>query len=127
VHVTLSNQVLHGALSGFPAAWLSRPRKQLDAFELKQRCTITWNVPAAALQAALNGGPLQEVLSPNVYTAGTGFRLLCSLQGGRTVQLSMVCTCAPPATPSMAPLSVNPPLHSAATMRSSARSQAGAS
>jgi hypothetical protein len=75
VHVALSNQVLHGALNGFPAAWLSRPRKQLDAFELKQRCTITWNVPAAALQAALNGGPLQEVLSPSICTAGTGFRL----------------------------------------------------
>jgi hypothetical protein len=76
LNVALSSGVLHGAVEGFPAAWLSLPRKQLDASELEQRCTITLNVTSTALLgAALNGGPLLEIWSPSVYAAGTGVQL----------------------------------------------------
>jgi hypothetical protein len=69
---------MQGTPRDFPAAWLGPPRKQLDASELKQRCTISWDVPKAALEASLNGGPLQNVSSQTIYMAGTGVELYLS-------------------------------------------------
>jgi hypothetical protein len=60
LNVAFFTGVLRGAATDVPAAWLCPHRKQLDASDLKQRCTLTLDVPRAALDAALNGGPLQR-------------------------------------------------------------------
>jgi hypothetical protein len=75
LNIALSNGVLSGVPVKFPDAWVGHPRRQLDASELKRRCTITMDVPKAALQASLSGGPLQHVSSPSIYVAGTGLQL----------------------------------------------------
>jgi hypothetical protein len=77
LNVSLSNGVLRGpGASDLPAAWLGPARKQLDSSELKRGCAITWDVPKAVLEAAMNGGPHEEVLSPSIYVSGTGLRLM---------------------------------------------------
>jgi hypothetical protein len=76
LNIAVSNDVVRGpAASDLPAAWVSPPRKQLDASELQQRCTFTLVVPKAMLEATLNGGALQAVSSQTIYMAGTGVEL----------------------------------------------------
>jgi hypothetical protein len=75
LNVALSTGVLAGLSFSIPAAWRSPPRNQLDASELKKRCTIIWNVPKALLEAALNVRPLHGMTSPAIYMAGTGVQL----------------------------------------------------
>jgi hypothetical protein len=75
LNVVLSTGVLDGVKHDFPDAWLSPPRKQLDASDLKQRCTISWDVPKAALEAALSNESPEESMSPSIYMAGTGVQL----------------------------------------------------
>jgi hypothetical protein len=69
-------------LTDTPPGWLKPPRKQLSLTELERRCTITWDVPEAALQQLLPAGCTDDSLQASVDKEGgqTSFNVHLDLE-----------------------------------------------
>jgi hypothetical protein len=58
-----------------PPGWSKPPRKQLDPLTRDQRYTITWDIPAAELEAAFTETITRRLHSTPLYAAGSGLGL----------------------------------------------------
>jgi hypothetical protein len=85
LNIALCSGLVAGSTRGIPVGWLRPKRQQLATSVLEQRCTITWEIPRAGLEAALyagrfNGGIFWNITSPPLYLAGTAIKYSMSIK-----------------------------------------------